>query len=69
MLRGWASPAPRLDVCCDFLAHVRGGHRPGAAERDLLTEAVEATRLEQAAADDRVPVADRPGAERASGAA
>ncbi len=53
-----------IDVCCDFLAHVRGGHLPDAAERALVTEAVEATRLEQADVDDRVPVADR-----ASGAA
>jgi DNA repair protein SbcD/Mre11 len=33
-----------LDVCCDFLAHVRGGSAPTSAERDLLRAALEATR-------------------------
>ncbi|WP_084071983.1 exonuclease SbcCD subunit D [Knoellia sinensis] len=34
-----------LDVCCDFLTHVRGGHGPDAGERGLLGEAVEGARL------------------------
>jgi exonuclease SbcD len=38
-----------LDVCCDFLAHVRGGHAASAAERALFAEAVEASRVERAA--------------------
>jgi DNA repair protein SbcD/Mre11 len=33
-----------LDVCCDFLAHVRGGSTPTDGERDLLRAALEATR-------------------------
>lgn len=34
-----------VDVCCDFLAHVRGGSPASVAERRLVTEAVEAARL------------------------
>ncbi|KGN39758.1 exonuclease SbcD [Knoellia aerolata DSM 18566] len=34
-----------LDVCCDFLTHVRGGHGADDAERQLLAEAVEGARL------------------------
>ena len=37
-----------LDVCCDFLAHVRGGHPASGPERTLLAEAVEASRVERA---------------------
>jgi exonuclease SbcD len=33
-----------LDVCCDFVQHVRGGTGPSEAERDLLEQAVEAVR-------------------------
>ncbi len=58
-----------VEVCCDFLAHVRAGHAADDAERQVLTEAVEAARLEQTAVEDRVPAADRPGAVRRSGAA
>jgi len=43
---------PALDVCCDFLSHVRGGAGADEAERELLQEAVEATRLRRAAGDD-----------------
>ncbi len=41
-----------LDVCCDFLTHVRGGHGADDAERQLLAEAVEGARLGRAGADD-----------------
>ncbi len=34
-----------LEVCCDFLAHVRAGAGPDAAERAELTAALEATRV------------------------
>ncbi len=37
-----------LDVCCDFLAHVRGGHPASAEERALFEQAVEASRVERA---------------------
>ncbi|MEP6629736.1 MAG: exonuclease SbcCD subunit D [Lapillicoccus sp.] len=37
-----------LDVCCDFLAHVRGGHPASGEELALLQEAVEASRVERA---------------------
>jgi exonuclease SbcD len=40
--------ADDLDVCCDFLAHVRGGYPASASERALLAEAVEASRIERA---------------------
>ena len=33
-----------LDVCCDFLQHVRGGSAPTDGERGLLRAALEATR-------------------------
>jgi exonuclease SbcD len=41
-------------VCCDFLAHVRGGHPASAEERVLLREAVEASRVERAARLDEL---------------
>lgn len=41
-----------VDVCCDFLDHVRGGQGADADERMLLTEAVEASRVARGLADD-----------------
>ncbi|HEU4332320.1 MAG TPA: exonuclease SbcCD subunit D [Lapillicoccus sp.] len=43
-----------LDVCCDFLAHVRGGHPASTIERALFAEAVEASRVERAARLDEL---------------
>jgi len=43
-----------LDVCCDFLAHVRGGHPASTVERALFAEAVEASRVERAARLDEL---------------
>lgn len=40
-----------LEVCCDFLTHVRGGHGADEAERGLLEEAVEGARLRRSAAE------------------
>lgn len=40
-----------LDVCCDFLTHVRSGHGADDSERQLLAEAVEGARLGRAGAD------------------
>ncbi|MEO3935190.1 exonuclease SbcCD subunit D C-terminal domain-containing protein [Dermatophilaceae bacterium Soc4.6] len=37
-----------LDLCCDFLTHVRAGHPASRGERGLLREALEASRVEQA---------------------
>jgi exonuclease SbcD len=51
-----------LEVCCDFLAHVRGGRGPTEVERAELADAFEATRLVTARRDDRdqvPPVARR----------
>ncbi|KGN38641.1 exonuclease SbcCD subunit D [Knoellia subterranea] len=47
-----------LDVCCDFLGHVRGGHGADEAERALLRDAVEGARVRRA---------NREGEGRASG--
>ncbi len=41
-----------VDVCCDFLAHVRGGCPAADEERDLLAEAVAAARVARGLADD-----------------
>ncbi len=54
-----------LDVCCDFLTHVRGGHGADEAERALLGQAVEGARLRRSAGDGEGGLAPR----RSSGAA
>ena len=41
-----------LDVCCDFLSHVRGGNAATDEERALLATAVEGARHDRAAHDD-----------------
>lgn len=41
-----------LDVCCDFLGHVRGGGDVTGAERELLDEALGHSRVQRAARDD-----------------
>jgi DNA repair protein SbcD/Mre11 len=41
-----------VDVCCDFLDHVRGGQGADADERVLLAEAVEASRVARGLSDD-----------------
>jgi len=41
-----------LDLCCDFLAHVRGGNPPTEEERALLGSAVEGSRRDRARHDD-----------------
>jgi exonuclease SbcD len=43
-----------VDVCCHFLAHVRGGHPASTGERALFAEAVEASRVERAARLDEL---------------
>ena len=54
-----------LDVCCDFLAHVRGGNAATDEERALLASAVEGSRQDRAAHDDEGQAGDG----RRSGAA
>lgn len=44
--------ADPVDVCCDFLGHVRGGAAATEDERKVLAEAVEAVRLERGLRDD-----------------
>jgi exonuclease SbcD len=41
-----------LDLCCDFLTHVRGGNVASGPERALLATAVEHSRLARGARDD-----------------
>jgi len=41
-----------LDLCCDFLAHVRGGAAASAPERALMAEAVEGARGARSERDD-----------------
>lgn len=53
-----SAPAP-LDVCCDFLTHVRDGHAATDDERALLAAAVEEARIDRQESDDRVRVAKR----------
>lgn len=45
-----------LDVCCDFVAHVRGGAGADPAERRLLQEALDASRHSRRVADDETGV-------------
>ncbi len=53
-----------VEVCCDFLGHVRGGLAASEGERSLLGEAVEATRVARGLTDDEGVA--RPGAEGAA---
>ncbi len=59
-----------VDVCCDFLGHVRAGAAASEDERALLREAVEAVRLDRGLRDDegRAEVGRGPG-RREDGAA
>jgi exonuclease SbcD len=41
-----------LDLCCDFLAHVRGGNAASEPERALLSTAVERSRVARSDRDD-----------------
>jgi exonuclease SbcD len=41
-----------VDVCCDFLDHVRGGRAATDEERALLTTALEASRVGRGCDDD-----------------
>lgn len=41
-----------LDLCCDFLAHVRGGNAASGPERALLSSAVERSRVDRGAHED-----------------
>lgn len=42
-----------IDVCCDFLAHVRGGASATDAERSLFEEALERSRVERQSSDEQ----------------
>lgn len=51
-----------VEVCCDFLGHVRAGQAASVQERALLTEAVEAVRLDRGRRDDEGRAARHEGA-------
>ncbi len=60
-----------VDVCCDFLEHVRGGRAATGPERELLLEAVGSARVQRGLADDEgvaAGAADAAGAVRAGAA-
>lgn len=56
-----------VDVCCDFLGHVRGGRAAADDERALLARAVESVRVERGLADEEGVATVRP--DRGAGAA
>lgn len=57
-----AASRPALEVCCDFLGHVRGGAAPTDLERAVLAEAIEASRTDRAHGEQEGLVrADRAG--------
>jgi len=58
--------ATDVEVCCDFLGHVRGGRGATDDEKALLAEAVEASRVGRQVGDDEGVAA---GSERAAGSA
>ena len=58
--------ATDVEVCCDFLGHVRGGRAATDDERALLAEAVEASRVGRQVGDDEGVAA---GSQRAAGSA
>ncbi len=49
-----ASSQGEFDTCCDFLAHVRGGHGASLEEQSLLREALDASRVERARRADEL---------------
>ena len=61
-----------VEVCCDFLGHVRGGRVADPEERTLLAQAVEAVRLDRGARDDEglaAQASSGPASRRGRGAA
>lgn len=48
-----------LDVCCDFVSHVRGGAQADPAERALLVEALDGSRLARGSREDEGVLAVR----------
>ncbi len=50
-----------IQLCCDFLDHVRGGHPASGAERHALTEALDGARVHRAVTDEEGAVASHRG--------
>ncbi|MBM6405764.1 exonuclease SbcCD subunit D [Phycicoccus sp. CSK15P-2] len=55
------SALSEVDVCCDFLGHVRSGRVADDDERALLREAVESARVARGLSDDEGVARDRSG--------
>jgi exonuclease SbcD len=55
-----ASGRSQLEVCCDFLGHVRAGRGATEAERRTLSGAIEAVRTDRGDREDEGRVADAP---------
>jgi DNA repair protein SbcD/Mre11 len=58
-----------LDLCCDFLDHVRAGNAASQQERELLTTAVEASRIARGERQDEGRVSGPFDSSRGTGAA
>jgi exonuclease SbcD len=58
-----------LDVCCDFLTHVRSGNTASQRERALLTKAVECSRVDRGEREDEGGVSGLFDPDRSAGAA
>jgi len=58
-----------LDLCCDFLHHVRAGNAASEPERGLLATAVESSRVSRGQRDDEGRAVGPPEAHPAAGAA
>jgi exonuclease SbcD len=58
-----------LDLCCDFLDHVRAGNSASDQERKLLAIAVESSRVARGEREDEGRVAGLSDTDRRTGAA
>jgi exonuclease SbcD len=58
-----------LDLCCDFLDHVRAGNAASEQERELLATAVEASRIARGERQDEGRVSGPFDSSRGTGAA
>ena len=63
-----AAAPSAVDVCCDFLGHVRSGRAATDLERELMAAAVEAVRLGRAGSDDEGRAVAASGADRGDAA-
>ena len=52
--QAWAARTDDYDVCCDFLAHVRGGANASLREQALLRQALDGSRVARAQRADEL---------------